>query len=87
MALAAERTMEDPDAGWSLPAWTYSDPEFFDAEVARVVRPSWQIVCHESDLAQPGDYRTLDYLGESVIALRGEDGGPPCCFIYQPTIP
>lgn len=29
----------DPDAGWSLPAWTYSDPEFFAAEVERIFRP------------------------------------------------
>ncbi|GBH29820.1 aromatic ring-hydroxylating oxygenase subunit alpha [Sphingobium xenophagum] len=64
----------DPDAGWSLPAWTYSDPEFFAAEVERIFRPSWQIVCHVSDIAQPGDFQTLDYIGESVIVIRGEDG-------------
>ncbi len=64
----------DPDADWSLPGWIYSDPEYFAAEMARVIRPSWQIVCHESDLAAPGDYRTLDYLGESVIVIRGDDG-------------
>ncbi|MBJ7445560.1 MAG: Rieske 2Fe-2S domain-containing protein, partial [Sphingobium sp.] len=64
----------DPDAGWSLPAWTYSDPEFFAAEVERIFRPAWQIVCHISDIAQPGDFQTLDYIGESVIVIRGEDG-------------
>ena len=50
-ATLAGREWSDPDAGWSLPAWTYSDPEFFDAEVARVIRPSWQVVCHESDVS------------------------------------
>lgn len=65
--------MSDPDAGWSLPAWTYSDPDFFQAEVDRVFRPSWQIVCHDSDIPQPGDYHTLDYIGESVIVVRGDD--------------
>lgn len=64
----------DPLAGWSLPAWTYSDPEFFALEQERVFRPSWQVVCHESDLAGPGEWRTLDYLGESVIVIRGVDG-------------
>ncbi len=65
--------MSDPDAGWSLPAWTYSDPDFFQAEIDRVFRPSWQIVCHESDIPQVGDYHTLDYIGESVIVVRGDD--------------
>ena len=64
----------DPDADWSLPGWLYHDREYFDVEMARVIRPSWQIVCHESDIPAPGDYRTLDYLGESVIVVRGEDG-------------
>lgn len=64
----------DPDAGWSLPAWTYSDPDFFAAEAARVLRPSWQVVCHESDVPEPGDYHTLDFLGESVAVVRGRAG-------------
>ncbi len=63
----------DPDAGWSLPAWTYSDAEFFSVETQRVFRPSWQIVCHQSDMPAVGDYHTLDYIGESVVVIRGED--------------
>jgi phenylpropionate dioxygenase-like ring-hydroxylating dioxygenase large terminal subunit len=63
----------DADEGWSLPAWTYSDPEFFAAEIDRVFRPSWQVVCHESDVPEPGNYHTLDYIGESVVVIRGHD--------------
>ena len=64
----------DPQADWGLPGWLYTNPEYFAVECARVIRPSWQIVCHESDLAGAGDFRTIDYLGESIVALRGEDG-------------
>ncbi len=64
----------DPDADVSLPGWIYSDPEFHALELERVFRPSWQIVCHLNDLVQPGDYRTIDYCGESVIVIRGADG-------------
>lgn len=64
----------DPDAGWSLPGWTYADPDFFALEVERIFRPSWQIVAHESDLPAPGDFHTLDYIGESILLIRGEDG-------------
>ncbi len=64
----------DPLEGWSLPAWTYDDPDFFAAEVDNVFRPSWQVVCHESDIPHVGDWRTLDWLGESIIVVRGADG-------------
>ena len=63
----------DPLDGWSLPAWTYRDPEFFALEKERVFARAWQIVCHESDLADAGDWHTLDYLGESVVVVRGAD--------------
>jgi phenylpropionate dioxygenase-like ring-hydroxylating dioxygenase large terminal subunit len=39
----------------------------------RVMRPSWQIVCHISDVPTIGDYHTLEYLGESVVVIRGQD--------------
>ena len=64
----------DPLDGWSLPAWTYSDSDFFALEKERVFAPSWQIVCHASDIPRTGDWHTLDYLGESVIVMRGRDG-------------
>ena len=63
----------DPDEGWSLPAWLYHDPEYFRVEMERVIRPSWQIVCHVSDIPGAGDWHGLDYLGESVIVVRGDD--------------
>ncbi|MXP15669.1 Rieske 2Fe-2S domain-containing protein [Altererythrobacter confluentis] len=63
----------DPLDGWSLPAWTYSDPEFFAVEQERIFAPSWQVVCHISDIPALGDWHTLDYIGESVIVTRGRD--------------
>ncbi len=63
----------DPLDGWSLPAWTYDDPDFFGAEVEKLFAPSWQIVCHVSDIAAKGDWHSLDYLGESIIVVRGND--------------
>lgn len=63
----------DPDADWSLPGWIYTDPEFHQVEIDRIIRPSWQIVCHTSDIPDAGDWRTIDYIGESVIVVRGAD--------------
>ncbi|MFC0590231.1 aromatic ring-hydroxylating dioxygenase subunit alpha [Novosphingobium aquiterrae] len=67
-------SVADPDADFSLPGWIYSDPEFHALELERIFRPSWQIVCHVSEVAAPGDYRTIDYCGESVVVIRGDDG-------------
>lgn len=64
----------DPFEGWCLPAWVYSDPEFHAIEMERVIRPSWQVLCHISDIPRKGDWRTLEFLGESILAVRGEDG-------------
>ncbi len=60
--------------GWSLPAWCYDDSEFFRVECDRIFRPSWQVVCHVSDIKNSGDYHTLEYVGESIVAVRGRDG-------------
>jgi len=64
----------DPLDGMSLPGWLYHDPEFFEAEKAAFLRASPQVVCHESEIAQPGEWRSIDYLGESIIVMRGDDG-------------
>ena len=63
----------DPQQDLSLPGWVYHDPEFFAVEMKRLIRPAWQIVCHGSDIPSPGDWQTLDFLGESVIVMRGAD--------------
>jgi len=57
----------------SLPGWVYRDPEYFRLEMARLIRPAWQIVCHAGDIPGAGDWRTLDLPGESVIVIRGGD--------------
>ncbi len=58
----------------SLPAWLYSDPDFFEAERRSVFAKSWQLVCHVNDIPKSGDYQTLDILGEKFLVLRGADG-------------
>ncbi|MCZ6537022.1 MAG: aromatic ring-hydroxylating dioxygenase subunit alpha [Gammaproteobacteria bacterium] len=54
----------------SLPAWTYSHPEFFELEKQRIFRRSWQVVCHVSDIPEPGDYFRFDFLDEPLVILR-----------------
>lgn len=72
--LHSVRAAVDPLDDLSLPGWLYHDPEFFAAEKAAFLRASPQIVCHESEIAAPGEWRKIDFLGESIIVLRGDDG-------------
>ena len=64
----------DPLDDWSLPGWLYYDAEFFEAEKKAFLRAAPQVVCHESEIRQPGERRSLEYLGESVLVIRGDDG-------------
>ncbi|HXV73330.1 MAG TPA: aromatic ring-hydroxylating dioxygenase subunit alpha [Sphingomonadales bacterium] len=58
----------------SLPAWVYHDPDFFALERERIFLNSWQLVCHDSNIPNAGDYVTFDLLGEMAFVVRGEDG-------------
>jgi phenylpropionate dioxygenase-like ring-hydroxylating dioxygenase large terminal subunit len=58
----------------SLPAWIYHDAEFFEREKQAIFRNAWQLVCHLSDIPHAGDFHTFEFLGESVVVLRAEDG-------------
>ena len=68
------RSIPDPLDDLSLPGWLYFNPAFFEAEKKAFLRAAPQVVCHESEIADPGEWRTLEYLGESVIVIRGDDG-------------
>jgi len=59
----------------SLPAWIYHDPEFFEREKQTIFRQAWQVVCHLSDIPKSGDFHTFEFLGESLVVMRTEDGG------------
>jgi hypothetical protein len=67
-ACAGQGVAPDPDADWSLPGWIYRDPEFAALEMERIIRPSWQIVCHESDLDQPGAWRNLAIAAKTSLS-------------------
>ena len=68
------------DDAVSLPAWIYHDPDFFEREKQAIFRTSWQVVCHLNDIPKPGDYYSLDFLGQPLVVIRGDDGQPRSFF-------
>ena len=52
----------------------YIDPQFLEVEREQVFRRSWQFLCHEEKLREPGSYVTAAVADRSIVAVRGEDG-------------
>lgn len=65
---------ERGEAERSSPVARYLDEERFDAELRRVFRPSPSAVAHRSELAEPGDFLTLECFGRPVLLTRKRDG-------------
>jgi phenylpropionate dioxygenase-like ring-hydroxylating dioxygenase large terminal subunit len=57
-----------------LPGWTYHSPALLELEKEHLFRTHWQIVGHVSDIPDPGDYLTMDVVGERALVVRGRDG-------------
>jgi phenylpropionate dioxygenase-like ring-hydroxylating dioxygenase large terminal subunit len=52
----------------------YNNPTLARLEHERIIRPSWQIVCHVSSIPRPGDYVTLEVGPDSVLVVRDTEG-------------
>jgi methanesulfonate monooxygenase large subunit len=51
----------------------YTDPVIFEEEREKILAATWRLVCHESELPEPGDYRAKEIAGVPVVILRSED--------------
>jgi phenylpropionate dioxygenase-like ring-hydroxylating dioxygenase large terminal subunit len=57
----------------TLPPEVYNSQAFFDLEMKRIFEAEWLCVGHVSQVANVGDYFTLDLLGEPLVVVRGKD--------------
>ena len=57
-----------------LPGWAYHSQELFELECRELFATHWQYVCHVSEVAETGAFRTLDMGGERGVVIRGNDG-------------
>ena len=58
----------------SINSRCYVDPKFLQIEREQIFHRSWQFVCHEESLRDPGSYVTMDIEGQPIVALRSRDG-------------
>ena len=59
---------------WGMPAGFYTSPEFLAFEVEELFRKEWVCIGRVEEAAAPGDYWTVDLLGEPLLAVRAGDG-------------
>ena len=65
---------EHPARSHSIHADCYRNPGLLDVEKTQIFHRSWQFLCHEEKLTEPGSYVAADVQGQSIFACRHGDG-------------
>ncbi len=52
----------------------YTDPRVYELELERVINRNWFLAGHESELAEPNEFKVVDVARESAVIVRGGDG-------------
>lgn len=52
----------------------YCDEDLFSEEREKVFGKVWALACHDSEVAEKYDFRSVEYAGTPLIVTRGEDG-------------
>jgi len=79
-AESASRREDSPEIdsevarAWTLPANLYTEPGVFADEKEKIFARSWQVVGHKDQVANTGDYFTIELVGEPLLIVRGNDG-------------
>lgn len=64
----------DMTAGHFVSGDVYTDPDIYKDESEKIFSKAWRFACHESELSGAFDYRVFEHDGQSLFAIRGEDG-------------
>ena len=57
-----------------LPGIYYTSPEIYAMEVEKLFMRDWLVVARVEEIASPGDYMTMDIVGEPIIVCCNADG-------------
>jgi phenylpropionate dioxygenase-like ring-hydroxylating dioxygenase large terminal subunit len=52
----------------------YTDRSLFDEELSKIFSRTWLFVCHASEIAKAGDFRTTSVAGRQIVIVRQPDG-------------
>jgi anthranilate 1,2-dioxygenase large subunit len=64
-----------PDQLTRVPYWVFQRPDVAALEQTRIFRgDTWNYLCLEAEIAEPGDYRATTLGGVPILAVRDHDG-------------
>ncbi|HEX4584623.1 MAG TPA: aromatic ring-hydroxylating dioxygenase subunit alpha [Burkholderiaceae bacterium] len=64
----------DPGLSYTLPSDYYTSPEIYRKELQSVFARSWNLACHRTQVAEPGQYVKCKAGEEEVIVTRDRSG-------------
>jgi len=69
-----EPLKKDGTRSRTLPGYIYHSSEIYEQEKTLIFDRAWQVVAHEGELANSGDYVTAEIAEEKVFVIRDDDG-------------
>ncbi|MGF7539126.1 ring-hydroxylating oxygenase subunit alpha [Providencia rettgeri] len=63
----------DIDNAWTIPARYYTSNDVFEYEKEKIFANSWVCVAHVSEVKEKNSYITREFIGESLVIVRGRD--------------
>ena len=73
-AEALDRVKLPLESAWTLPPAAYISEDIYALELDRLQRRSWLPVARLDQIPEPGDYLSVDLLGQPVMVVHGADG-------------
>lgn len=64
---------ENKDNFAPLAPWTYKDADVLSLEYENIFRKNWQLVCHQNDVKNLGDYFTFEIMNDSILIMRDKE--------------
>lgn len=81
MASARELVDDRPDENtFRVHRSAFTDPDIFDHEMAEIFGRTWLYLCHESQVADHGDYIATRMGTQPVFVIRGSDNDIRCFY-------
>ncbi len=74
MDIHADEVAIEAGAHRTLASNLYTDQAVFDAEMETIIARSWQLVGHQTEVPNKGDFMTAEVAGEDILIMRGDDG-------------
>lgn len=69
-----ERVRRPLNDAYTLPPRAYLSEEIFALEETQIMRKSWIPLARVDQIGEPGQYMSLDLLGQPVMVVHGTDG-------------